>query len=260
MAGTRWTPQETLAAFDLYLRTPFGRQHNRNPEIVALAESIGRSANSVNMKLNNFSGLDPTEIARGIRGLTNRSQADVDLFDRFLEEPEQVTYEASVAFDAVTAGAPAAEPDPPDFDPPGFDTPVEATEAEATVRVRRVQRAFRRGVLASYGGECALTGCRSPAFLVASHIIPWRAAGRRRADPRIGVCLNVLHDRAFDRGLFTLSDDLSVVVSHRLPDDAHFGRLAPQFAELSGRQLATPTRFSPLPDALAYHREYVFQA
>jgi hypothetical protein len=32
MAGKLWTRDETLVAFNLYCRTPFGRLHARSPE------------------------------------------------------------------------------------------------------------------------------------------------------------------------------------------------------------------------------------
>ena len=47
----------------LYHKLPFGQLHSRNPAIIALAEKLGRGANSVAMKLNNFASLDPFFIA-----------------------------------------------------------------------------------------------------------------------------------------------------------------------------------------------------
>jgi len=35
----------------------------------------------------------------------------------------------------------------------------------------------------------------------ASHIVPWAEDERNRLNPRNGLCLNALHDRAFDRHL-----------------------------------------------------------
>lgn len=266
MARTRWTPQQTLAAFDLYLRTPFGRQHERNLEIVALAAAIGRTPGAVSMKLSNFSGLDPTEKARGIKGLKNRSKADAELFALYLDDPESIAVSAGEAFDAVSdASNNAAETSPPSdgrgdaqsiVDRP--DLSPEQTEREAIVRVRRVQRSFRGAVLASYEGRCAVTGCEVGTLLVASHIIPWSVAGRRRADPRNDLCLNVLHDRAFDRGLITFDDQLRVLVSPALPDDETFAALADQFTTLAGQPLYPPSRFGPTEDVLAHHRELVF--
>ena len=43
MAGKLWTRDETLVAFNLYCRTPFGRLHARNQEIIELASALGRT-------------------------------------------------------------------------------------------------------------------------------------------------------------------------------------------------------------------------
>src|SRR6202050_553904 len=54
-----WTRDEHILAFNLYCKIPFGRQHSRAPEIIELAKLLGRSPNSVALKLNNFSRLHP---------------------------------------------------------------------------------------------------------------------------------------------------------------------------------------------------------
>jgi putative restriction endonuclease len=38
-----WTRDQLLIALRLYMRTPFGKLHGRNPEIVSLAAAIGRT-------------------------------------------------------------------------------------------------------------------------------------------------------------------------------------------------------------------------
>src|SRR5690606_15788351 len=92
------------------------------------------------------------------------------------------------------------------------------SETERLTRVRRVQRFFRTAVLASYEKRCAITGLAIPRLLTASHILPWSTAPARRADPSNGICLNALHDRAFDRGLLTFDEDMRVVLSPILRD------------------------------------------
>jgi len=76
-----WTRDQLLLALRLYMRTPFGRLHRHNPEIIRLAGQIGRTANALAMKACNFANLDPALQARGIRGLSNLSQADRQIWD-----------------------------------------------------------------------------------------------------------------------------------------------------------------------------------
>lgn len=52
-------------------------------------------------------------------------------------------------------------------------------------------------------------------MLRAGHIIPWYVDKSNRINPRNGLLLSVLHERAFDAGLITINDDMTVRVSHR---------------------------------------------
>ena len=54
-----WTREEMILAFNLYLKMPFGKMHSRNPQIIELADLIGRSANSVALRLVNYASCDP---------------------------------------------------------------------------------------------------------------------------------------------------------------------------------------------------------
>jgi len=54
----RWTREQLIATLDLYCRTPFGRLHRINPDVVTLAEAIGRTPSAVAMKLVNFASFD----------------------------------------------------------------------------------------------------------------------------------------------------------------------------------------------------------
>jgi hypothetical protein len=50
----------------------------------------------------------------------------------------------------------------------------EAAMAERAVRLK--QAAFRKLLLAAYGGKCALTECDADAALEAAHLRPWQVA------------------------------------------------------------------------------------
>lgn len=249
-----WTRDELLVAFNLYCRTPFGRLHQRNADIIALAEVIGRTAGSVAMKLCNFASLDPAQQARGIKGLRGASQADAVIFDEFSGDWVALAAESEEARERLHLR----------FEASGIDAtesiPVRAgpTDVARTVNVRRVQGLFRATVLASYDFTCAISGISIPDVLVASHIIPWSREESRRLDPRNGIALSALHDRAFDRGLISLGDILEVVVSRRLrvanPSEIHRTALI----GIEGQRMRLPSRFKPDHRAIAWHREHVF--
>lgn len=133
-------------------------------------------------------------------------------------------------------------------------TPEGASESEKTVKVRRLQRFFRNTVLANYENHCALTGIAIPQLLVASHIIPWSENEERRADPTNGLCLNVLHDKAFDRHLITFDEKFRLVVSSTLKKREMSEFQSINFVNFEGKPLTFPHRFAPDPLALEVHR------
>lgn len=239
--GRRWERGEIARALDLYIRTPFGRLHSRNPEVAALAEALGRTPGSVALKLVNLAALDPT-LARA--GMGNASRLDGEVWRDFFSDPEAVLAEAAAEAGARAAGfaeAPASALRPPGGE--GRDAPA----AGATRRVG--QDRFRVAVLTAYGGRCAVTGLDDARLLTASHIEPWAEAAGRRLDPSNGLCLNALHDRAFDRGLIVVEDDLRVRVSPRMAPEARRW-----FERAEHGRLRAPERFLPSPERLAAHR------
>ena len=92
----------------------------------------------------------------------------------------------------------------------------------------------------------------------ASHIIPWSENVERRADPRNGIALNALHDRAFDRGLITFDDQLRLMISPRLETSDATPWHRDALLSLAGRALTLPARFQPDLEALAWHRALRF--
>ena len=76
----------------------------------------------------------------------------------------------------------------------------EGIDVRRSVKTRVNQDFFRRMVLASYENKCALTDIEAPELLIASHIVPWAENKDVRTAPQNGICLNALHDRAFEEG------------------------------------------------------------
>lgn len=251
MTTTRraWTREDTLLVLHLYWRIPFGQQHARNARVIDLAAAMGRSSNSVAMKLNNFTSLDPAERARGVKGLQKTSALDRSLIAQFTTGDGAIVSEAEALWRVRVEG----------FSPSGAAPPIastpRATEAEGTRRVRLGQDFFRRVVLENFNGRCALTGLATPELLVASHVVPWADDETRRVDPGNGIALNRLHDAAFDRHLITFDEDLRLVVGRRVRDEVTRGELAAAFLAYEGTPLAAPVRHALSEPLLAKHRE-----
>ena len=134
----------------------------------------------------------------------------------------------------------------------------EQTELKRSVKVRLVQSFFRDTVLASYDYSCAVCHMALPVMLNASHIIPWSKSMERRVDPRNGISLCVLHDRAFDRGLITVSEDYRIQLSDNLKQKRKCQLYQVAFNEVAGKKIKMPIRFLPDQKALEYHRKEIF--
>ena len=89
-----WTKDELIVAFNLYLQLPFGKLDSRTPEIIHLASLIGRNANAVSMRLNNFASVDPYHQQRGIKGLTGGKKQVQPIWDEFINNKEELLFES----------------------------------------------------------------------------------------------------------------------------------------------------------------------
>ena len=86
------------------------------------------------------------------------------------------------------------------------DVDFKSWEGKEVLRQRKErvdQRYFRRMILRTYKSTCCLTGIAVPDLLIASHIVPWADDPKNRLNPCNGLCLNALHDKAFDNLAFT---------------------------------------------------------
>ena len=250
--GRRWSREELILAFNLYCETSFGRIHTRNPEIVELASVLGRSPGAVSYKLANFARLDPALEARGIRGMRHGAKGEVAIWEAFSADGEALAFESERLLAQRTARSLDDGVDTSDLDV------VEGREREAIVQTRVNQNFFRRMVLARYEGACCVTGLRVPELLVASHIVPWAEATSERLTPRNGLWLNALHDRAFDRGLITITADLRLVVAPELRE-APSPAAEEWLLRFDGAPLHLPRRIRPDPRFLEYHRGAIFR-
>lgn len=120
---------------------------------------------------------------------------------------------------------------------------------------------FLANVLRAYEYRCAVCGFdvrlrHHPVALEAAHI-KWKQAGGPDTE-RNGLALCVLHQRLFDRGAFTLSKQLQILVSDEANGSAGFQEWLMRF---HGQQLKSPQRQSYCPDEkyVSWHVKEVFQ-
>ena len=113
---------------------------------------------------------------------------------------------------------------------------------------------FRNFILNSYGSKCAITGkaikWHNFNNLEAAHIKPKSHAGPFL--PSNGICMSRNMHWAFDKGFFSIDDDLTINVHPEIIDT--------ELNEYHGKKIFEPidTFFKPNIKYLKYHKENVF--
>lgn len=245
-----WTREELIVAFNLYCKIPFGRIHNRNPLVIELADAIGRTPSAVSWKLANFARLDPALQKRNIAGATHGARGETEIWDEFSNDWNGLAFESERLLGRLMGQTPELANEARGF--------PEGKSREAVIRARVNQGFFRAAVLASYGSRCCVTGLSIAQLLVASHIVPWSLDSKNRTNPRNGLCLNAIHDKAFDCGLLTITRDSKVKISPRVKRKPNEEATQDFLWRYEGASISLPRRFAPHPEFLSYHNEKIF--
>ncbi len=250
--SVRWTEDQTKRALYLYFQLPFGKLHQKNPEIIALAAELNRTPSSVAMKLANFASLDPKIIATGRKGLEGASALDRKVWGEFHSDWTRLVTQVGLSEGVLPPSDESKISDAiSDFryEPPG-QVSVKAVEIEQRIG----QNFFRRAVLANFGDSCCITGIADPRLLNASHISSWASDVVNRHNPRNGLCLSATFDRAFDRCLMTVTPELKVRLS-RLLLQSPSAETRAYFAPYEGRTIRAVTHLALDEALLARHNE-----
>lgn len=247
--GKPWSPEEHIIAFNLYCKLPFGKLDHRNPEIIELSKLLGRTPDSLAMKLCNFASLDPALQARGIKGLSQGAKGEKQIWELFAREPEKLAFES----EQLVANL-KKEPLLKSIEEDNNISFPQGIEKESILKVRVNQHFFRKRILSIFDYTCCVTGIRIPSLLVASHIVPWAKSVENRLNPRNGLCLNALHDRAFDRNLMWVDDSFCIHFSSKLKQKKATEEKALEWlTRFEGKELNLPKNFTPDPALLKKH-------
>lgn len=249
-----WTRNELILAVNLYCKLPFGRLHRLNPDVINLANLIGRTSSSVAYKLVNFASLDPSLKARGIKGASNASKLDKDIWNEFNSNWDVLPYESEkllANFENTTVEKLNHISE--------AELPKEGKTREQLVKVRVNQSFFRSSILASYNSTCCITGIQQPEFLIAGHIKPWSIDEKNRLNPQNGIAMNALHDKAFETGLMTITPDYKIKISPILLKQKKIKSIEDYFIKYENQNIILPSRFLPEIEFLKYHNEVRFK-
>ena len=137
-------------------------------------------------------------------------------------------------------------------------------DSYSTMKTRKKQVAWSNLVRNEYNYTCCVPECdvKSPELTTASHIKSYRAPeseSGHRADPKNGLCLCYLCHSLFDRGYFTLTNNLEILVSKKVASlNSHI--LNAILLNSNGKKIdPKPKTFFPETKYIQYHRKNVFK-
>lgn len=249
-----WTKEELILVFNLYLKLSFGKMHTRTPEIIEMSNLLGRTVNSIAIRLTNFAACDPYHQNRGVKGMVGGIKQCQPIWDEFFNNQEELIFLSEQILAEKENQTIETK-----FDNLLFD--IKDLKGETKIRevkTRVNQNVFRQIVVANYSGKCAITGIDIPELLFASHIIPWSKNEDERLNPENGICLSALYDKAFDKGLIAINEQYQVLISDKLKKKKGVDYYKNYFAPIERRLLIQPQRYFPKKDFIQYHLDEIF--
>lgn len=249
-----WSKEELILAFNLYLKLPFGKQHKNTPEIIHLANLLGRTPSSIGMRLGNFASVDPYHQERGVGGLKGGMNQVKPIWNEFYHNQEELVYLSEQILaerENLTIES--------KFKELLYD--IQDLKGETKLRVVKTrvnQSVFRQMVMINYNNQCAITGIDIPQLLLASHIVPWSVNENERLNPENGICLSPLYDKAFDKGLIGINNNHEVILSKELKNKMSSHFYDRHFGSIEKSKIALPKRYLPRKEFLEYHTEHIF--
>lgn len=129
---------------------------------------------------------------------------------------------------------------------------VETSSQISIVRSRLGQARFSSEIKKLYGNQCCFPECSivDNRFLVAAHIARWSDNEELRGNLGNGLCFCLMHDRAFELGLFTLDEEFQIFINPR--EQHSLSPVVQNLLPFQGKKIRL-AKILPLVDALLEH-------
>lgn len=244
-----WSRVELILALALYYELPYSQFQVDTKAVQQLAGALGRIPDDVVRQLYRFKKLAHDSSAQDSLSEDNLSAT---VWHEFSTHHWKLAQDQDDLLHDIQRASCEIFPE---------ELPVGYTK-EYRTSVRVGQQFFRQAVLCNYENRCCMTGIAIPTLLVASHIKPWKDSddATEKANPQNGLCLNALHDKAFDQGLITVDNQYRIVVSSVLKKSKTLDETTKQWICAKERQpIQLPERGKPDKAFLEYHQDHVFQ-
>lgn len=245
MSQRPWTEDEFILALELYFRIPFGSIGKTNPDIIKLANFIGRTPSSVGMRLSNYAHLDPNLEAKGLNGGGKNCAVYWDKYSGDLGALKRAAAQSKLAIISQSES----------------DNPLLHRIKEADRLVDDMYDfKFQDIVLANYGSRCVISGMAIPSLVMGCHIIPTSVNDEENLTPSNGICLTLLHAKAFVEGFISFDGDYRLHISPELKQYQFENGYSANFKRYENRQLnLSGVVAKPAPEYLDWHYQTVYR-
>lgn len=250
MPRADWSEIEDMACLYLYLKSGGKQLDDSSIEVKELAKAIGRSPAAVSFKSGNFRFIDPKSDRKGFK---HGSATDRRVWNSFSDDIDSCREVYEMLIDWPEASEDILQTER-EINSGNYHIPD--LYGMGKKRVGSIK--IKLDAMSNYSERCCVCGIEHPNLLIASHIIPWKDDEFKRADPRNVLLLCALHDKLFDKGLISLSDDYKIIVARLGPALIETNRV---IMYLDGKEISLPadkTKFPKL-DYLDYHRKNIFK-
>lgn len=243
-----YTEEQEILIIDLYTRTPTSQVKDSNPDIIALCDFFNAHGyksvvSGIRNKMENLKSVDPVYTVEGRVGRTKIRKSFKDLWLSELEIGfSDLDERVERAIEKIRSG-------------------TSSGNQQNTAWKHRVgQAAYRERVLASFDNSCCISGICTPGLIQACHIKPFKVCEKeglddQKMDVRNGLCMSLLHHKAFDEGLFTIDEEHRIFLSPVWED---LSMDDPFFRPYEGKRIKETPRTIIGEEYLEYHREKVF--
>lgn len=136
-----------------------------------------------------------------------------------------------------------------------FVKEILVSEEKRMVSTRKGQNSLRKYILINYSSRCAMCEINDPQLLIASHIIPWSEDKSRRGILENVICLCVLHDSLFEKGIITIKEDYQIQFSKEFLGRTKYSVTYNTFKGITSETLRLPDTLPyPAKELLISHR------
>ena len=236
-----WTRRELIEAVLLYSNLSVKEIDQKNQIIIKLSKRINRTPRAIEMKIRNFLQADPRRAGETNNNYgKNYAKYDLEVVEDFYSNPDKLFSELKQKTLKINDS----------LNTEGFEREY--------VGKQRIDQSRFRGMMMDKYESCCITGINNKELIIAAHIIPWSKNKYHRLNPKNGLLLNALHDKAFEAGLVTIDDDFRVknseeILKYEEKSETNF------FAYFNNKKINLAEKDPPSVDFLRWHQSKVFK-